>query len=375
MRARWTAVAVVLLCGVLAGCQIAVRGSAGVSAADQQKADRLSEQRDAVLGALEALDRAPALEFDTTVKDASGKPIGLGYRITRDGDGFGALPFEGHIVQVTEPAGELYLSADADYWKSHGLEEDSAQFGTGWVHTVGTELPMDPAKRLAPDQLAAGLRKSLSSLNQTADPVKRKLDDGTEVYQLGGGLGDLQVTTAKPYRLVSFAPALLDPLGGAKLGTGFQVKALTGDALKKFHTDFVATVGGLGTPFDGLAQSSVVVTNDRLDCQDFVGSCTATVDVTNSVVGNGPGATPTVHITLTIEISADALGSKTCTTQGDAAADATLTMSCSVKFTLPNRTASYQVLAKPTAVGEVHVPVDVNAVKAKLTQSFAALGG
>ncbi|MEV4598435.1 hypothetical protein AB0K15_13605 [Amycolatopsis sp. NPDC049253] len=375
MRARWIAAAVVLLGGVLAGCQVSVVGSAGVSPADQQIADRLAEQRAAVDAALDALGKAPALEFDTTVKDASGKPIGLGFRITRDGDGFGALPFEGHVVQVTELGDDLYLSADADYWKSHGLEENSTQFGAGWVHTVGTELPMDPGSRFTPGRLSMGLAKSLSSLNQTADPVKRKLADGTEVYQLGGGLGALQVTTAKPYRVVSFAPALLDPLGGPKLGTGFQVQPLTGDALKKFHTDFDNTVGGLGQPFDGLAQASVVVTNDRLDCQDFVGSCTATVDVTNSVVGNSPGSKPVVHVTLTIDISADSLGSKTCSTQGDAAADATLTMSCSVKFSLPNRTASYQVLAKPTAVGEVRVPFDANAAKAKLATSFAQLGG
>ncbi|WP_326566284.1 hypothetical protein VSH64_30970 [Amycolatopsis rhabdoformis] len=375
MRAGWIAAAVVLLGGALAGCQVAVVGSAGVSAADQQKADRLTEQREAVDAALDALGKAPALEFDTTVKDASGKPMGLGYRITRDGDGYGALPFEGHIVQITEPAGDLYLSADADYWKAHGLEENSTQFGTGWVHTVGTELPLDPAAKLAPGQLTAGLRKSLATLNQTADPVKHKLEDGTEVYQLGGGLGALQVTTAKPYRVVAFAPALIDPLGGPKLGTGFQVKELTGDALKKFHTDFDSALGGLGQPYDGLAQASVVVTNDRLDCKDFVGSCTATVDVTNSVVGNSPGTKPTVHVTLTIDVSADSLGSKTCSTAGDAAADATITMSCTVKFTLPNRTASYQVLAKPTAVGEVHLPFDANAVKAKLAKSFGQLGG
>ncbi|MGW4483030.1 hypothetical protein ACWEOE_04250 [Amycolatopsis sp. NPDC004368] len=375
MRAGWIAAAVVLLGGVLAGCEVAVSGSAGVSAADQQKADRLSEQREAVDAALDALGKAPALELDTTVKDASGKPIGVGFRITRDGDGFGALPFEGHVVQVTELGDDLYLSADADYWKSHGLEENSTQFGAGWVHTVGTELPMDPSARFSPGRLVAGLTKSLSTLNQTADPVKRKLDDGTEVYQLGGGLGALQVTTASPHRVVSFAPALLDPLGGPKLGTGFQVKPLTGDDLKKFHADFDNAVGGLGRPFDGLAQASVVVTNDRLDCQDFVGSCTATVDVTNSVVGNSPGSKPTVHVTLTIDISADSLGSKTCSTQGDAAADATITMSCTVKFSLPNRTASYQVLAKPTAVGEVRVPFDANAAKAGLAKSFAQLGG
>ncbi|WP_328604392.1 hypothetical protein OG943_30655 [Amycolatopsis sp. NBC_00345] len=375
MRARWAAVAVVLVGGLLAGCQVAVSGSAGVSAADQQKADRLAAQKTAVDTALDALRQAPALQFDTTVKDASGKPADLTFRVTRDGDGIGTLPFEGQAVQIVQVGGELYVSANADYWKSHGLEENSTQFGTGWVHTVGTELPVDPGARLAPGKLADGLRKSLATLNQTADPVRRKLPDGTEAYQLGGGLGALQVTTAQPNRVVGFAPALIDPLGGAKLGTGFQVRPITGDELKKFHTDFDSAVAGLGQPFEGLAQASVAVLNDKLDCQDFVGSCTTSVDVSTSVVGGAQDPKPVVHVTLTVEMSAEALGSQSCTTQGDAAADATITMSCSVKFSLPNRTASYQVLAKPTAVGEVRVPFDANAVKQKLATSFAALGG
>jgi hypothetical protein len=375
MRARWTAVAVVLVGGLLAGCQVAVSGSAGVSAADQQKADRLTAQKTAVDAALDALRQAPALQYDTTVKDASGNPANLTFRVTRDGDGIGTLPFEGQAVQIVQVGGELYVSANADYWKSHGLEDSSTQFGTGWVHTVGTELPVDPGGKLAPGKLADELGKSLATLNQTAEPVRQKQPDGTEAYRLGGGLGALQVSTAQPNRVVGFAPALIDPQGGAKLGAGFQVRPITGDELKKFHTDFDNAVGGLGQPFEGLAQASVAVLNDKLDCKDFVGSCTTSVDVSTSVVGGDSDPKPVVHVTLTVEMSASTLGSQTCTTQGDAAADATITMSCSVKFSLPNRTASYQVLAKPTAVAEVRVPFDANAVKQKLATSFAALGG
>ncbi|MBB4688274.1 hypothetical protein [Amycolatopsis jiangsuensis] len=375
MRARWTAVAAVLLSGLLSACQVAVDGSAGLSAADQQVARQRAQQQSAVDAALRALEQAPALQYDTTVKDAAGKPADLSFRITRGGDGLGALPFEGTAVRLVEPQGGLFLSADASYWKSHGLEENSAKFGTGWVQTVGTELPIDPAARLAPPKLADGLRASLGSLYRSGPPQRQKLADGTEVYELGGGLGALQVSVAEPHRVVSFAPALLDPLGGAKLGAGFRVRPLAGPELKQFHTDFDAAVDGLGQPFDGLAQASVRVLNDKLDCQDYVGSCKTTVDVENTVVGSRPGSKPTVHLTLTVEISADSLGAQSCTTQGDAAADSTISMSCSVKFSLPNRTASYQVLAKPTAVGEVRAPVDAKALKAKLATTFAALGG
>ncbi|WP_199730379.1 hypothetical protein [Amycolatopsis panacis] len=374
MRARWTAVAVVLLGGLLSGCQVSVTGAAGLSAADRQLAQQRAEQQSAVDAALQELAKAPALQYDTTVKDASGNPAELGFRVTRSGDGLGALPFEGRRVQLVEPNGQLYLSADAEYWKSHGLEENSTQFGTGWVQTVGTELPMDPAARLSPPKLADALRNALPTLYRAGPPQRQKLADGTEVYELGS-LGALQVSTAQPHRVVSFSPALLDPRSGPKLGTAFRVRPLAGAELKQFHTDFDAAVDGLGQPFDGLAQASVTVLSDKLNCQDFVGSCKTTVDVANNVVGGKPGSKPTVHLKLSVEISAETLGVETCTAQTDAAAGSTVSMSCSVKFVLPNRTASYQVQAKPAAVGEVRVPVDPNGLKAKLATTFAALGG
>ena len=372
MRARWTAAALVLLGGLLAGCQVAVSGTAGLSDADRQLAASRAQQQAAVDAAIKALEQAAALQYEATVKDASGNPATATFRITRDGDGFGSLPLDNRQVRITEPGGQLYLAADADYWKSHGLEENSTQYGGGFVHTVGSELPLDPAQRMTPAKVAAELRKALSGLGANGMPQKQKLPDGTEVYDLAGSL---QVTTAQPYRVAGFAPALLDPQGGPKLGAAFRVRPLTGDEIKQFHTDFDAAVDAIGQPFDGLAQASVTIQGNKLDCKDYVGSCTTTVDVSNTVVGNQPGTKPQVHLKLTVDASADALGSQTCTAEADAAADSTTTMSCDVKFSLPNRTASYQVLAKPSATAEVRSPVDGGAVKAKLATMFAALGG
>ncbi|MFJ9780983.1 hypothetical protein ACIRSS_15450 [Amycolatopsis sp. NPDC101161] len=372
MRARraTTAAAVLLLGGLLAGCQVAVPGTAGVSAAGQQTADRRAEQRTAVEAALTALGQAPALALKSAVNGADQQ-----FRVTRGGTALGGLPLEGRVVQVTAAAGQFYLQADADYWKAHAIDEGT-QFGTSWVRSLGSELPLDPAARFAPRALADGLRKALAGLDRLSDPVKAKLPDGTEVYQLGAAPSVLRVTTAKPNRVVSFAPALLDPQAGPKFGAEFRVDPLAGDALKAFHTDLDNTVGGLGQPFEGLVQASAVVTNDNLDCKDFVGSCTTTVDVSNSVVGSpSGGGKSVVHINLSVEVSADSLGAQTCTAAADAEPYATVKMSCTVKFKLPNRTASYQVLSKPNATAEVRAALDVNAVKQQVAAEFAGLGG
>jgi hypothetical protein len=362
--------AVLLLGGLLAGCQVAVAGTAGVSATDQATADRRAEQRTAVEAALTALGQAPAVALKATVKGAEQQ-----FRITRGGNAVGALPLEGRVVQVTAAAGQFYLQADADYWKAHAIDEGT-QFGTSWVRSLGSELPFDPAGRFTPRALAEGLRKALTGLDRLSEPVKAKLPDGTEVYQLGTAPSVLRVTTAKPNRVVSFAPALLDPQAGPKYGAEFRVAAVTGDALKAFHADLDNTVGGLGQPFEGLVQADAVVTNQVLDCKDFVGSCTTTVDISNSVVGTpASGEKSVVHISLSVDVSAESLGAQTCTVAGDAEPYATIKLSCAVKFKLPNRTASYQVLAKPKATAEVRAGLDVNAVKQKVAAEFAGLGG
>lgn len=367
MRAGWGTAAVATLALLLSGCQVAVQGSAGLSAGDRQLADKRAQQRAAVDTALTALEQAPALAYGSTLPGGDQQ-----WRVTRGGSAVGVLPIEGQPVQVAMAAGQLYLAATPEYWKARGAD-DGVQFGTGWVRSAPSELPLDPAGRLVPAKVAAGLRTAVATMDQVREPVRAKLPDGTEVYEVGAGLGKLRVTTAQPNRVVSFAPALLDQRAGAKFGTELRVEPITGEALKKFHGDLDAAIGAIGRPLDALARASVTVVGDKLDCKDYDGTCKTTVDLTSSVVGGGQGTS--VHVLLTVEVSADSLGAQTCKAEGDAAPDAPLTLACDVRFQLPNRTASYRVLAKPTAVGEVRVPVDAEKTKQAVQADFATIGG
>lgn len=364
--------AVAVLCCLVAGCDVAIDGAAGISPAEQQRVDRRTEQRGAVESALKALEQAPAVVYKSTIKDASGKPAELLFRITRNGSAHGALPVDGQTIQVISADKQLYLSATPEYWKAHGLG-NSDQYGTNWVRTDSTDLPVNAVEVLNPRKAASTLRTAVSAMNPLTDPVRSKLPDGTEVYDVGSGLGTLRVTTAAPHRVVSFAPSLVDAAGGKTLGAEMRVEPLAGDALKKLQTDLDGAIGGVGQPFDALTQVSVSVVNDKLDCTDFVGTCRATIDVANTVIGSVSG-TP-VRLTLTVEFSAQSLGAQTCTADANAAPDTTTSMTCEVKFRLPNRNASYQVQAKPAARGEVRAPVDVNGVREKLKSEFATLGG
>ncbi len=372
MRTRMRIGAVAILGCLLGGCQVEIDGAAGVSPAEQQRADRRAEQRGAVEAALKAFEQSPAVVYKSTVKDAAGKPAELQFRITRNGSAQGALPVDGQTVQLVSADNQLYMSATPDYWKAHGLG-NSDQYGTSWVRTDNTDLPVNVIEVLSPRKAASTLRTAAKTMNRLTDPVRSKLPDGTEVYDVGSGLGALRVTTTAPYRVVSFAPSLVDPAAGKTLGAELRLESLAGDSLKKLRSDLDGTIGGLGQPLDALTQVSVSVVNDKLNCTDFVGTCRATIDVANTVIG-GPGGTP-VHLMLSVEFTAQSLGSQTCTTDANAAPETTTSMTCEVKFKLPNRNASYQVLARPTARGEIRASVDVNGVREKLKSEFAALGG
>ncbi len=369
---RWTIGAVAAVCCLVAGCDVAIDGAAGISPTEQQRVDRRAEQRGAVESALKALEQAPAVVYKTTIKDAAGQLAELLFRITRNGSAHGALPVDGQTIQVVSADNQLYLSATPEYWKAHGLG-NSEQYGTSWVRTDSTDLPVNAVEVLNPRKAASTLRTAVAGMNRLADPIRSKLPDGTEVYDVGSGLGTLRVTTAAPHRVISFAPSLVDAAGGKTLGAEMRVEPLAGDALKQLQTDLDGAIGGVGQPFDALTQVSVSVVNDKLDCTDFVGTCRATIDVANTVIG-GMRGTP-VRLTLTVEFTAQSLGAQSCTADANAAPDTTTSMACEVKFKLPNRNASYQVQAKPAARGEVRAPVDVNGVREKLKSEFATLGG
>ena len=187
MRARWSRVAAVLLLGgLLAGCQVAVAGTAGVSSADQETANRRAEQRAAVDAALAELGQAPALALKSTTQDAEQQ-----FRVTRGGTAFGGLPLDGRVVQVTAVGGQFYLQADADYWKAHAIDEGT-QFGTNWVRSLGSELPFDPGARpsnSSDDSVLVWARTASTSMSGSWPIESRWLADESAVPADSGDLG------------------------------------------------------------------------------------------------------------------------------------------------------------------------------------------
>jgi hypothetical protein len=370
MRARMAiGVSVLTLVAValLGGCQVAVTGAAGGVAADQQKADRRAEERAAVGGAVGSLQIQPVVIYHSTLGGTD-----LGLRVTKGGTLEGLLPVGGQSVQVVGFEGQLYVAASADYWKAQGAPKPD-NFANRWTRVDPSDLPADPAAVLTPAGLGARLAKALATADQLAEPVRAKLADSTEVYEVTTRDGVLKVTAAQPYRLVSFDPAMLAP-NGKSLGAEMRVEQVSAETIRKFHDDFDTAVGALGTPADSVAQASVTITDNKLDCNGGNGSCTSSVSVDNSVVGGDP-KTSTVHIAMTSVVSADGLGTQTCTGDVTTSPNASVTIPCSVKFAVPNRTAQYKVTSMPSATADVLASVDVNAVKQKIQQEFSALGG
>jgi hypothetical protein len=370
MRARLAigvSVLTLVAATLLGGCQMAVPGAAGIVAADQQKADRRAGERAAIDGAVKALEIQPAVVYHATLNGAD-----LGLRVTKSGTLVGLLPIDGQSVQVVGFGGQLFVAAPADYWKARGASNPDS-FANRWTRSDPSDLPVDPSAVLTPAGLGSRVTKALATADQLAEPVRAKLADGTEVYEVTTGDGVLRVTTAQPYRLVSFAPSLLAP-NGKSLGTEVRIEQVNADILRKFHDDLDAAVDALGTPADSIAQASVTITDNKLDCNGGNGSCTSSVSVDNAVVGGDP-RTSTVHIAMTSVVSADGLGSQTCSGDVTTAANASVTIPCSVQFAVPNRTAQYKVTSMPSATADVLASVDGNAVKQKIQQEFSALGG
>jgi len=370
MRARMAigvSVLTLVTVALLGGCQVAVTGAAaGVSAA-QEKADRRAEERAAVEGAIQSLAIQPAIIYHATFNGTD-----LGLRVTKGGTLEGLLPIDNQSVQVVGFEGQLYVAASADYWKARGSATPDA-FAKRWTRVDSSDLPADPAAVLTPSGLGGRLTRAMATADQLIEPVRAKLADNTEVYEVTTATGVLKVTTSKPYRLVSFAPAMLAPNGKA-FGAEMRVEQVNAETVRKFHEDLDTAVGALGTPADSVAQASVTITDNKLDCNGGNGSCVSSVSVDNAVVGGDPKSS-TVHIAMTSVVSADGLGTQTCTGEVITAPNASVTIPCSVKFAVPNKTAQYKVTSMPSAKADVLATVDAGAVKQKIQQEFSSLGG
>ncbi|WP_091290088.1 hypothetical protein [Amycolatopsis xylanica] len=374
MRAR-VALVTAMAGLLLAGCQVSVTGSAGVSAADQQKADRRAEQRDAVETALKTFADQPIAVYHGTAKDSAGAPVDLTLRVTKAGTSLGTLLLDNQGAQLVIADGKLYLSAGAGYWKSRGIKQELGDlYAKGWAKAEASELPVNPATLLVPAKAAEKIRATLSTVDQLAEPVRTKLPDGTEVFDIKTPTGSLQVSTAKPNRLVSVAAAAIDPAAAGALGTQLTIDPAAPDVAKKFHDDLNAKLDAFGQPADSVAQASAAIADHKFDCNSGNASCTTTVTVANVLVG-GDSSGSQVHLVLTVQVTAEGLAGQNCSAEATAAPNTSSTMACTVKFNLPNRTANYKVLSQPSATADVRAAIDFPALKGKLDTEFKAIGG
>jgi hypothetical protein len=355
---------------LVAGCESAQRGTAEVSAADRQRADARAGERAAASAAIKALGDAAALAYKADTKGADGKPVDAGFEVTKNESALGTVVVGQNPVKLVVAGKQQYVSAPEAYWKGTGENDDaSKRWAAGWV--AGGDR-FSPQATLDPVKLAAALQRFVDSLDRLSDPVRSKLPDGTEVYVLRSGDGTLEVTTAAPYRVVSFSASIADK-NGEGISGNLLPTILTGDALRKFHTDLDDALGQLGRPKDFSAKATVNIVGNDVTCKSSTFTCTTNAQVANYVSG-AEGST-TVHLTLTAEVNGGSLGSQTCTSEADAAAGATTSMSCDVHFAFPSQAGNYPVQSLPTATAEALSTVDAGGLKQKVDTEFTGLGG
>jgi hypothetical protein len=366
---------VVVLVWLLAGCSDPVPGSGSVTPDDRARAGRLAVEQAAVDGAVQALSAQNAVAYRISAKDVTGNPLGLTLQVTRNGTVLGSFPAAGQEVKVLRVDGKPYLSAPASYWQSQRVEPGkAAEYATRWVRADPTLLPLDPGAVLTPSAAADALRASLATMDHGAEPVRKLLPDGTEVFDLNAGPGRLQVTTAQPYRVVSAEPTLFGGVVGQTFGVGGSVapEGLAGPALDDFGGRARTEVAAIGQPLAVSPPVRTTVQNKRLNCENS-GSCTETVRVGNTVGGDVAGKS--VRIALRSMVTAQGLGEQHCDQEITAAPNSTSELSCTVRFALPRTAGSAQVVAVPSVSGDVLVPVDAPALAGLVRSEFQRLAG
>ncbi|WP_229880547.1 hypothetical protein AMYBAR_006506 [Amycolatopsis bartoniae] len=302
------------------------------------------DPRSAVEGALGALARETAVTYELG--------SGQAFTVTQKGLVTGTLPLHGQEVQALRAGGDLFVRAPAAHWQEQGMAADrAAEYGARWARAV---LAFDPGWTFAPATVAQALRSAVSPVDRS---LRATLADGLDVFDLSG----LRVTAAPPYRVVSFASALLAPVVPQTVGrTDIGVRPVVADRLADLRSRFDETLDGLGQPFVAGPVVATTVTGHTLHCTGS-GACTDTVHVDNDLLGDAPRAS--ARVVLKTAVSSPRLGEQDCGQELVTPLNGTSTLSCSVKFALPKLTGTARVAATPNVSAEPVATVDPAALK------------
>ena len=311
------------------------------------------DPRSAVDSALGALARETAVTYELGT--------GQAFSVTRQGLVTGTLPVHGQQVQALRAGGDLFLRAPAAHWQEQGMAADrAAEYGARWARAV---LAFDPGWTFAPAAVAQALRTAVTPVDRS---LRATPADGLDVFDLSG----LRVTAAPPYRVVSFAAALLAPIVPETVGrTDIGVQAVEAGRFGDLRTRFDEAVDGLGQPFVAGPVVATTVTGHTLHCTAS-GACTDTVHVDNDLLGDAPKAS--ARVVLKTSVSSPRLGAQDCGQELVTPLNGASTLSCSVKFTLPKLSGTARVAATPNVTAEPVATVDPAALRDEVA---AALSG
>jgi len=307
----------------------------------------------AVEGALASLERQATVGYRFSP--------GTELNVSRAGLAQGALVLHDQQVDILRAGGSVYVRGPAEYWQAQGMAGDrAAQYGARWARSI---LAMDPGRALAPDTLARTLRAAIPPGTQAE---RLTLGDGTELFDIDG----LQVTAGEPYRVTSFQPSLLGPLGTQVFGnSAVELRGLDADALAGFRAALHRDVDALGQPFVAGPAVAAKVTQNTMRCAAN-GSCTDSVQVTTQLLGDAPQAL--ARLVLKSSITSNQLGSRDCGQELVVPLNEPATMSCSVKFTVPRTGGATKVAGTPTVTAEPVTVPDVPALRQEIASALGA---
>lgn len=307
----------------------------------------------AVEGALASLEREAMIGYRF--------PGGTALDVSSTGLAQGTLFPHDQQVHILRAGGSVYVRGPAEYWRSQGMSAERAgQYGARWARSI---LALDPGRALAPNSLARAFRSAIPPGTQAE---RLTLGDGTELFDVDG----LQVTAAQPYRVTSFRPSLLGPLGQQVLGNSpVELQGLSADGLADFRTALRRDVDDLGQPFVAGPAVAASVTKNTMRCAAS-GSCTDTVEVTPQLLGDAPQAL--ARLVLTSSVTSNQLGSRECGQELVVPLNEPVTMSCSVKFAVPRTGGATKVSGVPTVTAEPVAVLDLAGIKQEIASTLGA---
>lgn len=339
----------------------------------------LQAAKDNLDTALVDLSLNPATRFKGQARGSDGTVYTIDAIVTSNGSILGTLTSNTSTIKVFVLEGQTFIRADAAFWRQRNVDEASLpDYSTQWVKVAPNVLGFDLLGLLDPvllaERLSPGLLIDLYDNPKRDAPLlgQRLTLNGIPVQELITPRMRIYVTQAEPRRIVriknsqrqangfNFAQVALAASAQGDDEFELDLSVPTDTEVDAAVSELKQEATKLATPID--SHVSFTLSGDTTFTPPNCGlkSCTATVNLQNTVTSTGSNdlTDEPVNLDVTIDMTANGQPAGSCQDSRQVEPNSITHISCEATYPTRNPSDAVLIVAKAKALARIIIATD-----------------